>query len=88
MVDKFETYLDTPWQPVDETFLITPHDVTAIDPVPKAVRFNGAGDVTYRALKSTADVTETADAGTILPVRMEFIRVALTTVTGNIIGYA
>ena len=66
--------------PATEMALITPHNTNALDPVPKALRFDGAGTVTFQALGSSTDVVITAIAGEILPVRARFIRSTGTTV--------
>ena len=41
---------DTVMSPARRMFLITPSDTVAIDPIPKAVRFDGAGAVTACAV--------------------------------------
>lgn len=53
---------------------ITPHDTNPISPIPKALRFNAAGQVTLRALQSDSDVTITVAAGEVLDVRALYIR--------------
>lgn len=79
--DKYSTFSDTVSSPATKCFLITPHTTIAIVPVPKAVRFDTAGTVTFRAVDSEADVTMNVLAGETLDIRMQFIRAAGTTVT-------
>lgn len=72
--------------PARGMFLITPSDASPIVPLPKGLRFNGAGDVVLRAVDSTADVTITVAAGQVLMVRAQFIRATGTTIVGAIHG--
>lgn len=67
--------------PARRMFLITPHPTNAIDPLPKALRFDSDGDVVLRAVDSDADVTITVRAGEELAVRALHIRASGTTVT-------
>ncbi|MBB5987445.1 spike base protein, RCAP_Rcc01079 family [Sphingobium lignivorans] len=74
MTDLFASHLDSPTAPARRAFTIVPSDSAPIDPLPKAVRFNGAGTVTFRAVDSTADETWDVSAGEIVDVRMLYIR--------------
>lgn len=73
MTDKYE-YLDGVDTPSRDMFLVTPHDTNAVNPVPKALRFDGAGAVTLRAVDSGDDVTINVVAGEVLSVRAEYVR--------------
>ena len=78
--------VDTPGR---KMWSITAHDSNALDPLPKALRFDSAGDVVARAVESTADVTFTVQAGEIVPVRFQYVRATGTTVAaGDIHGIA
>lgn len=79
MVDKFDGS-DGVSAPGRKVFVITPHATNAVDPLPKAIRANGAGDITFRAVDSSADVTVTVAAGEVLDVRPLYIRATGTTV--------
>jgi hypothetical protein len=79
--DKFDTMSDTPERPGREMFLITPHATNPITPLPKALRFDGAGTVTLRAVDSGADITINVAAGEVLDVRAAYVRAAGTTAT-------
>lgn len=78
MYDKFS---DTTYSPARLVYLITPSANTPIDPLPKAIRAGSSGNITFRAVDSSTDVTMVVVAGEVLPIRAQFIRVAGTTVT-------
>jgi len=80
MADGFE-FQDSVQSPARRVFLITPHDTTALDPLPKAIRADGAGAIVFRAVDSNADVTVNVVAGEVLDVRAKYIRATGTTVT-------
>lgn len=64
---------------------ITAHDTNPINPVPVKVYVGGAGTVIGRAQGSSADVTFLGvPAGTVLPIRFQYIRSTGTTATGLI----
>lgn len=69
-------------QPATQAFDITPHATNAITPLPRAVRVNAAGTVTFRMSGSATDVTITALAGEIIPGRVQYIRATGTTAAG------
>lgn len=79
MVDKYAG-ADSVTSSGREMFLITPHVSNEVDPLPKAIRADGAGTVVLRAADSSADVTVTMAAGEVLEVRARFVRAAGTTV--------
>ncbi len=77
MYDKFS---DTTYSPARQVYLITPGN-NPIEPLPKAIRAGSAGNITFRAVDSNVDVTMTVVAGETLPIRVQFVRAAGTTVT-------
>ena len=81
MSDKFSNESDYVSAPSRVIFPIVPHLSNAIVPLPKAIRCNTAGNVVMRAIDSNQDVTIAMAAGEILPVRVQFVRVAGTTAT-------
>lgn len=81
MAEQFKSTENTVSAPARQMFLITPHATNPIEPLPKAVRFNSAGVVVLRAVDSVADETVDVLAGDLLPVRVQYIRAAGTTVT-------
>lgn len=81
MADKFVSGSDTVTAPARNVFVITPHATNEVSPLPKAIRADTAGTVTFQAFDSATDVTVTMAAGEILPVRARYVRAAGTTVT-------
>lgn len=79
--DRFAYRSDSPFGPSRHAFAVTPSDATPLSPIPKALFVGGAGTVTLRTIDSTADVTLTAHAGQILPVRAAYVRTSGTTAT-------
>ena len=75
MSDKFS---NTTYSPAREVFVVTPD--TVITPLPKAIRASAAGNITFKAVDSTTDVTMYLAAGEILPVRVQIVRSVGTTV--------
>lgn len=73
--------------PARRSFAIAKHDTTAITPLPRAVRVDVAGTVTYRTVDDTADVTMTALAGEVIQARVQFIRATGTSASG-FLGFA
>lgn len=68
-------------------FAITPNATTAISPLPRVIRVDVAGTITFRAVDSTADVTLNVVAGERIEGRIQYIRVSGTTASG-IVGFA
>ena len=65
-----------------DAFDIVPNDVTALPSMPNAILFKTAGNITFRAANSAADVTLVAmPAGYVLPVQARFVRATGTTAT-------
>lgn len=77
---------DTVDAPARKMFLVTPTDGLAIDPLPKALRFDGAGTVVLRAKDSDDPVTLHVVAGERLDTRV--IEVMSTGTTPGIIIHA
>lgn len=71
--------------PAEDAFALTPHATNDM-PANKGFSVNGAGDVTIRSVRSSADVVISVQAGVIYPVAIKKLRVAGTTATG-IVGY-
>lgn len=68
--------------PARNAFVIVKSDTNAISPLPRAVRVDVAGAVTYRAADSNADVTITALAGEVIQARVQYIRSTGTAASG------
>jgi hypothetical protein len=81
MADPLSSLADSTMAPSRNMFLITPHATNEVDPVPKAIRADGAGTIALRAVGSAADVTINVAAGEVIPVRALFIRATGTTVS-------
>ncbi len=61
---------------------VTTHDTNAIAPIPTKIYVGGAGNITCRMMGSSADVVFTAvPVGTILPIKVQYIRATGTTAT-------
>ena len=83
MTDFFHPADHTLSAPARRMYVVTPHATNPISPLPKALRFNAAGNVVLRAVDSEADVTITVAAGETLAVRASHIRVTGTTVAAG-----
>lgn len=74
--------------PATAAFAISTSDATPLPQIPRALYVGVTGNVAVRPVGSESDVTFIAvPAGTILPVRVSFVRATLTTAT-DIIGLA
>jgi hypothetical protein len=82
MADQFSN-VDELSSPARRMFVITPHASNEVDPLPKAIRADSAGDVVLRAVGSSSDVTITMAAGEVLAVRAQFVRATGTTVAAG-----
>jgi hypothetical protein len=83
----FENEKDHPWAPARKCFVITPHDVNAISPIPtRGIRASADGTITLRAIGSSVDVPHPVVAGEYVPVAAQYIRDTGTDV--DVIGYA
>lgn len=81
MADHFSRLADEPGAPARQMFLITP-GANPIDPLPKALRANGAGTITLVAVDSAEAVTIDVVAGEIVPVRAEKVTAATVVIHG------
>jgi len=88
VADKFSNLPDAVADPARKCFVITPHNVNELAVLPKSIRAPSAGVITLRAVDSDADVPHPVVAGEVVFVRVQYLRVTGTTVTGDIIGYA
>ncbi len=84
--DHFATHADDASSPARRMWAITPHASLEVDPLPKAIRADGDGTITLRAVDSAADVTLNVVKGEILPVRPLYVRATGTTVTVHGLG--
>lgn len=87
MLDPFRNLDDSAAAPARRAFPVTPHDANELPLLPKALLIGAGGTVALRAIDSVADVTITAVAGQIVPVRAQFVRATGTT-AGAIVALA
>lgn len=86
MADNFASFIDNVSAPARRATVVTPVDTdTVLDPLPKALIIGGAGNLKFRAVDSSADVTIPVSAGQIVPVRAVYVRLTGTTAT-NIVA--
>jgi hypothetical protein len=86
--DEFVVGGDEVFYPARLADAITPSDTAVLPTLPKAIYVGGAGNITLRAVDSTADVVLNGVlAGSTIPVRAQFIRATGTTATG-LVGLA
>lgn len=88
MSDKFSNVPDDATAPARQCFVVAPHAVNELPVITKAIRAPSSGVITLRAVDSVMDVAHPVLEGEVINVRAQFVRVAGTTVTGTIIGYA
>jgi len=82
MSDPFQSFADSPVGPARTATAVTPSDSVALQRLPKALYVGGGGDLTLRCVDSGTDVVMSAvPAGSILPVRAQFVRATGTTAT-------
>lgn len=79
MHDRFHTSGDSVTAPARRAFEIVPHDTQALPFVTKGLMIGMAGDIVLRALDSDSDVTISAVAGQLLPIRVSHVRATGTT---------
>jgi hypothetical protein len=84
MTDKFANNIDAVFAPGRDMFPIVKSDTVPIVPLPKAIRCDVAGSVTWRAVDAAQDVTFTMQAGETLSVRVQIVRMATTAVLHGI----
>lgn len=81
MADRFKGRPDHVADPARQVFAIAPHDINELAILPKALRANTAGTITFRAVGSTVDVLFNVVAGEVLDVRARYVRALGTTGT-------
>ena len=85
MPDLYESHMTALDSPAEGHFPITPADSNfAI--TPRAIYCGGAGNVVVRD-KAGQDATYAVQAGTVLPIRAEQVRITGTTATGLVGWY-
>lgn len=87
-LDAFFGFSDSVQSPARKCFVITPHATNELAILPKAIRAPSDGVINLRAVDSDTDVAHPVAAGEVVFVRVQYVRVSGTTVTGDIIGYA
>ena len=82
----FKEELDSPAR---NSAVVTPHASNEVNTVePRGLYVGGAGNITMRLVGDIADVVWTAvPAGTLLPVRVQYIRATGTTATNMVVVY-
>jgi hypothetical protein len=87
-IDRFSNFSDGPETGSRAPFAITPHDVTEIPIIPKALYIGTGGTVVLRGIDASADATFiNVPNGFILDVRAQFVRATGTTAS-NIVALA
>ena len=80
MADQFQSVADTPSAPASRAESVTPHDVNALNDIPKALYVGSGGNVTMRGVAGAVDrVWKNVPAGAILPFRAQYVRATGTT---------
>ncbi len=88
MPDPFDSFADSTMSPSEWPFAVAPHDVNELVTIPKALYVGVAGHIVLRGSASAADVVfQNVPAGSILPVRAQFVRATGTT-AANIVALA
>ena len=81
MSDDFEKNMEGLNSPADNHVAITPHDITDITKVVRAVYVGVGGDIAMVAKDDTVVVYKGAAAGSIIPFRAKRINATSTTAT-------
>jgi hypothetical protein len=80
MADAFSGVMDSVSGPATRAVAVVPHDVGALADIPKALFVGTGGNVTARGVGGGADVLfKNVAAGSILPLRAQFVRATGTT---------
>jgi hypothetical protein len=80
MADAFSGVMDSVSSPATRAVAVTPHDVNALADIPKALFVGTAGNLMARGAGGGADVLfKNLAAGSILPLRAQFVRATGTT---------
>ncbi|HEX9805533.1 MAG TPA: hypothetical protein VGA34_01445 [Alteraurantiacibacter sp.] len=87
-MDSFSSHSDAVDAPARNCFAIEPSDTVPLVSITKAIYVGNSGDVALKSVDAVNNVNfASVPAGTILPVRAEFVRAAGTTATG-LVGLA
>lgn len=82
MADYFSSSADSVSAPARRAVAVVPHDSNALIDIPKALYVGGAGQVTMRGVDGGVDQAwKNVAAGTILPLRAQYVRATGTTAT-------
>ena len=80
MTDKFANQSDSANGPARDAFVLAPSDTSPIKTLPKGIYVGTGGDVTLRAIESSADVTyRNLTDGSYIAVRALYLRASGTT---------
>ena len=85
MTDRFKTRGASIDGPATDGFTITPHDITELNEVPRAIYIGSTGDVTLLTLEGTELLFKNCASGSILPIRATIIKSTGTSAT-NMLG--
>ena len=80
MSDIFQASADTVSAPARRAVQVTPHDINALDDIPKALFVGTAGTITMRGVDGSVDqLWKNVAAGSVLPFRAQYVRASGTT---------
>lgn len=80
MADQFSAFADNVSAPATRAVAVAPHDSNALADVPKALFVGSGGDLVARGSGGGADVIfRNLPAGSLLPLRAQFVRATGTT---------
>lgn len=80
-IDNFRHNKDDVFMTSREPYEVTPHNTDPLPTLPKALLMGAAGDVVFRGIDSSADITMTVEAGFYLLVQAQYVRATGTTVS-------
>lgn len=86
--DRFEPGTDSASSPARRIFLVVPDDNSPLAELPKWLRVDRGGSITYRAVDSGADVAETFADGDIIYARISHVRQTGTDAAVRLVAYA
>lgn len=88
MADQFQYVADQVSAPATRVGVVTPSDAAPLADVPKALWVGTGGDLTVRGAGGGADaVLRNVPAGSVVPVRAQFVRATGTTVADIVALY-